>query len=785
MDYSKRYFQLLFFLYTTILLSQENKYIITGSVLNASNNTYVKDANIFIIDLKNNLVIRNTKSDSTGNFQISFDKGNYNLSVGHQNFEIHLIPINYAKFKNNTFNLGKIPLKPLDIKKLDEVVVTTKDFWSESKNNKRIYHIGNTLKDVAGSISNVLSYLPSISVDIDGTVQLRGKDPIVQINGRKSNLSKSEVLQMLPSDMIKRIEVVTRPSAKEAETAPIINIITDRKRKGLIGGVNFAFGVPSTTKGGLHLALNKETFNGYGLYGIKKENNIASSKKESIKTFNASSENLEVETNDNNKNSLNQFSEIQYEYLPNENSELVGNVSLFNKNNTLSTHGIRNTLSGDITQTTQINDAENNLFSIVTAHEYEHKFNSKREQLKVEVEYEFESRERSEEFSESSSTDNNFTTNAFDRLLSNEIELKSRYDWTIRNNGYLSIGYRFDLSTIDQEQFFLSTLNAASENNIAFTQFDNTLFGDYSNEFENIYFNIGFRLISTERNLSNQDSSESASKTFFNLLPQVNLEYEYGDNNEISLNYFNLLRQPRLSFLNSFNTSVDLQRIRIGNPDLKPQSTHTIELESFNEFEKSSLNTTLYTNFVRDIIQYASVFDAEGDVTISRPENIGRASTFGINLSYNMNSPKWLNSIIKLDGKYGTISDEDIKDNDFYRVNTSITNLIRLKSYKIELSWYYSPKNKVNFQTFQSSNQYFKFGVSKRVFKNKGNLVLSVLDPFNSGRVVQSINGSNFKYTNELRPNQRRFFLSLFVRFSSKSKFRNTHKNKREKGILE
>lgn len=785
MVYKNYYLLLILFFFTIMSFAQDSGYLITGKVLDETNKSPIKEANIYIIDLKKKLVIHTSKSDSLGKFQISFDKGNYNISIGNNDYEVRLIPIDYSKFNNNTLNLEDISLKPITATELEEVIIVAKDFRIENKKNRRIYHIGNKLKDVSGSMSNLLSYIPSVSVDIDGTVQLRGKEPIIQINGRKSNLSKSEALQMLPSDMIKRIEVVTRPSVKDGETEPVINIITDRKRKGIIGGINFAFGVPSTAKGGLHLALNKERINGYGLYGIKRENNISSTKEESIKVFNDNLENIEVETTNNNTSTTNQFGELQYEYLPNKNSELVGNVSVFNTNKSLSTTGLRNTFSEDIEQIDQLNDVDNKLFSIATETEYEHQFNSEKEQLKVELEYEYEAREKSEVFSESSLINNNFKTNSFDRLVSNEIEVKSRYDWTLKNDGYLSLGYRFDLSIIDEKQFFLSNLNnLLSENNIYYTQTGNTVYADYSKEYKNFYYNIGFRLVNTKRKLNDEDSAKSSTKNFLNLLPQISLEYDYGDSNEISLNYYSLLRHPRLNYLNSFNTSVDLQRIRIGNPDLLPQSTQTIELEFFNEFENASISTTLYTNFVKNIIQNASFYDSENDITISRPENIGKSTSFGIDFSYSLNSPRWLNTIIKLNGMYGNISSEAIGDSDFYRVNTSIINIVRLKSYKFEFSWFYTPKNKVNFQTFQRSNQYFKFGLSRRVLKNKGNLVLSVLDPFNSARIAQTIDGSNFEYESVIRPNQRRIFLSLFIRFSSKSRFRNTDKNKSEKGIL-
>lgn len=770
--------------------AQDQQYVVKGNVIDKNSDFPVEGAWVSVLDLKNNLIVNKVETEADGHFEISFDKGKYHISFASEKYETLMIPIKYSNFDNRIYEIGNVQLDPLAYTELDEVMVTTKDYRIENVRGKKIFHIGTGLKDVAGSMSNLLSYIPSVFVDIEGKVQLRGREPIIMINGRKSNLSKSDALQMLPSDMVKKIEIISNPSAREGETEPIINIITDKKRKGLIGGVNLAAGVPSTQKGGLHLALNKEKFSGYGLYGIKKENDIKSFSNEFLENNTENLNYLETENSNNVSNRLNHFGEIQYEYLPNERSELVGSVSIYTDDNKVAYTGQRvveeNAMIFD--EINQLSDNRAKTFSVSKEIEYEIKLNEDKDLFKAELEYEYEKKEKRENFLEDSSSQiQTNTSDSYDKFKGDELKLKMRYDQTLKNEAYFTVGYRLDRNVVSQDQTFeVNSLQSLSlENEVKYTQYDNTGFVDYSDEYKGVYYNFGVRLKHTNRVLNDNSTSENSKRNFLNVLPTINLSYEYGESNEISFNYYSLLSQPRLSYLNSFNTSTDVQRVRVGNPNLDPQLTHAFELEHFKEFENSTLSTTLYSNFTNDIIQYISTFQEDTNITISRPENIGRAKTFGVDFSYSLNSPKWLNTIVKLNGKYGTISNDERDSDEFYSLNTSLINIIRLKSYKLELSWFYSSPKQINFQLEEESNQYFKLGLSRRIFKNKGNLVLSVIDPFNTGRRIQKIKGSNFNYRNEFNPNQRRVFLSLFMRFSSKSKFRKTEKNVREKGILQ
>lgn len=762
-------------------------YTIKGNIIDKNSQNPIASSWVSILDLKNSQIINKVQSGIDGSFEINFKKGEYSISISLETYETLLLPINYSNFKERIYILPSVKLEPKSTV-IDEVVIIAKDFKIENDRGKKIYHIGNKLKDAAGSMSNLLSYIPSVFVDIDGKVQLRGREPIIMINGRKSNLSKSDALQMLPSEMVKKIEIISNPTAKEGETEPIINIVTDKKGRGLIGGINLSLAAPTTLKGGLHLALNKEKFNGYALYGIKREDGIKNYSNEFLEKKNMSYK--ETESSNNRTYATNHFGEMQYEYIPDKSSELVGSMSIYSGDNKTQYYGKRkieenSIMNNEISQTSD-NSVRN--FSLSNEIEYQKKLKDEKDLFKAEFEYEYEEKEKTEKFTENSSNlSQEYSSNSYDKYRGDELKLKMRYDMTLRNDAYFTVGYRLDGSIINQnQQFEASNINIGLlENDIKYSQYSHTGFVDYSNYFKGFYYNLGLSLKNTNRLLKDNILMLNSKRDFLNLLPNVTLSYEFDKNHEISFKYFSYLSQPRLSYLNSFNTSTDLQRISIGNPNLEPQKTHSFELAYMKEFKGSTITSTAYTNFTNDLIQVITNLEENTNIIISKPENIGKARTYGLDLSYSLTSPKWLNTIIKLNGQYGILSNNEIESSKFYSLNTAFINIVRLGTYNLELSWFFNTPKKINYQIKEDSNQYFKVGLSKRILKNNGNLVFSIIDPFNTGRRIQRINGSDYSYVNEFNPNQRRISLSLFLRFSSKSKFRATEKEVKEKGILQ
>ena len=220
---------------------------ITGTVIDTDSGKPLEFATLVLQDVRNPENVTGGITDENGTFEVSTPPGMFNISIEY---------ISYVTFKqerqlfrSNT-NLGTISLSP-DINQLQEVDVVAERTTVELRLDKKIYNVGKDLTVQGATVSDVLDNVPSVSVDVEGNVQLRGNDDVrILINGKPSaitGLNSTEALRQLPAESIEKVEVITSPSARyDAEgSGGIINIILRRsKLQGLNGAVTLNGGYP-------------------------------------------------------------------------------------------------------------------------------------------------------------------------------------------------------------------------------------------------------------------------------------------------------------------------------------------------------------------------------------------------------------------------------------------------------------------------------------------------------------------------------------------------------------
>ncbi|HBU78579.1 MAG TPA: TonB-dependent receptor, partial [Muricauda sp.] len=211
-------------------------------------------------------------TDLDGNFEIETAPGTYNIRVEFISYKTYS---KQGQTFNSDTNLGSITLSP-DVAQLAEVEVVGEKTTVEVRLDKKIYNIGKDLTTSGATISDALSNVPSVNVDIDGAISLRGNENVrILINGKPSALAgfgSTEALQQLPADAIEKVEVITSPSARyDAEgTAGILNIVLKREKTlGFNGSVNLYGGHP--TNGGITANANLRTnkFNFFTTVGYR------------------------------------------------------------------------------------------------------------------------------------------------------------------------------------------------------------------------------------------------------------------------------------------------------------------------------------------------------------------------------------------------------------------------------------------------------------------------------------------------------------------------------------
>ncbi|NNC69948.1 MAG: TonB-dependent receptor plug domain-containing protein, partial [Flavobacteriaceae bacterium] len=257
---------LFFFVYLTLFAqrpqpgeSQSQPVEIVGKVIDKETQQPLEYATIVLTSLRTKKVTGGL-TDKDGKFSVETNRGMYDISIEFISFKSYKLP-RQRIIKN--VDLGTISLE-VDSEALDEVEVIAEKTTVEIRLDKKIYNVGKDLTVSGGTVSDVLDNVPSVSVDVEGNVALRGNDNVrILINGKPSGLvglSSTDALRQLPAEAIEKVEVITSPSARyDAEgTAGILNIILRRsKLQGLNGAITLNGGYP--TSRGISGNLNYRT----------------------------------------------------------------------------------------------------------------------------------------------------------------------------------------------------------------------------------------------------------------------------------------------------------------------------------------------------------------------------------------------------------------------------------------------------------------------------------------------------------------------------------------------
>ena len=303
---------------------------ITGKVVDAKTNQALEYATV---------VLKNTKTqkisggitDEKGAFKISTPKGTYEISVEYISFKT--IKLAVQEISSNK-NLGTIKLTE-DASSLDEVFLIAEKSTVEIRLDKKIYNVGKDMTVKGGTASDVLDNVPSVDVDAEGTVSLRGSENVrILIDGKPSALvgiSGADALKQLPSDAIERVEVITSPSARyDSEgTAGILNIILRKgKASGFNGSVSVTVGDPKNYQTAVNLNLRSEKINVFSNFGYSDRGRPGIYNSDITYLSNSIIDSTRIENRDNERFRKGFNGNFGLEYYLNKKSSITGTIFL-------------------------------------------------------------------------------------------------------------------------------------------------------------------------------------------------------------------------------------------------------------------------------------------------------------------------------------------------------------------------------------------------------------------------------------------------------------------------
>ena len=643
-----------------------------------------------------------------------------------------------------------------------------------------------------GNVSDVLDNVPSVSVDVEGNVSLRGSENVrILIDGKPSalvGLDGTSALRQLPADAIERVEVITSPSARyDAEgTAGILNIILRKgKITGFNGSINPTIGNPAQY--GLSTNLNYRTkkFNIFTNTGYNYRNGPGNSSND-VTYFDkeANDPTREITGYLNEQRNYNRLrkglnTSFGLEYYLTERSSLLGNIVYRKSDGTNnSTNDVtRFDANKTLTETrNRLEKEESNSTTTQYSLNYTNKFNDTGHKLTVDLQY---SKSKQDEFS------NIFENNLFVEDNSTVQSSSSKliqidYVYPFGEGSQLEFGFKNDLDSRNSD-FIVNTSGVNPSDVLVFKQNISAIYGQFGKKIKKFSYLLGLRGEFTNIDIDLLNSQKSDKKEYSQFFPTLNIGYELTDDESITIGVSKRLRRPRSWFLNPFPSRTSETNIFVGNIDLDPTFTTAYDIGYLKKWSKITLNSSIYFQHSTGIFQFVN--QENGDIVngvpviIRSPVNLSSQDRYGIEFTTNYKVSKKVN----LSGSFNYFGFETVGEHngiDFGNKDASWSTRFNARvTLPAKIQW----QTRLSYRGAQNNAQSTRKGIfsanlafSKDLMKDNGTMVLNISDVLNS-RKRQGTSYTTFSETyGEFQWRQRQISLSFVYRFNQK-------KNQRQK----
>lgn len=770
---------------------------VSGKIIDNATKEPLEYATIVFTSLKSKKVTGGL-TNSMGEFAIEVKRGQYNISIEFISFKTYTIE---NKMINKDINLGTILLEE-DSETLGEVSIIAEKTTVEIKLDKKIYNVGKDLTVRGGTVSDVLDNVPSVSVDVEGNVALRGNENVrILIDGKPSGLvglSSNEALRQLPAEAIQKVEVITSPSARyDAEgTAGILNIILRRsKLQGLNGAITTNLGYPKSAGISGNLNFRTGDFNFFTTSGYRYRE-APGNAFTSTRYFNEIyDEDLDmiIDNPDTFLDETREFdrlrkgfnSNIGIEWYLSKTSSITASV-LFrqsdNESNTsnnifqIDENGVE---SRSFRFDPELEDDKTTQYSI----NYDKKFKNDGHRLTLDFQYEDSSEEENSLITQDGLNEEKVqTVEDQERIL-----LQTDYVLPLGENSQFEFGYRGnfnELSTdysVEDFEDGVFELNTDLSNNLMYKENINAIYSQFGSKVNKFSYLLGLRLETTRIEIDQFTSGDNKVKDYQSLFPTINLGYEFTEKQSLTLGYNRRIRRPRSRFINPFPSRSSATNLFQGNPDIDPSLSNGIDLGYLNRLGKLTLNSSIYYQHATDVFTFISedtgetttLNDQEVPVIRRTPINLSSNDRYGFEFTVTYNpSRKW-----RLNGNFNlfkSITKGDYNGQNFDADNTSwfvrVNNKVTLPG---EIDWqtrlfYRGPRESAQSKSkgIFSANLAF----SKDLFKEKASLAFNISDLFNSRKRETETFTPSFSGESEFQWRQRSYNLTFTYRFNQKKK---------------
>ncbi len=632
---------------TTLTYSQQKnitnkEYSITGRIFDESTKKPIEYSNVVLLNKSDNKIVTGTVTDKKGEFILKGIKpGNYNLNVQFVGYTTKKIKNILLSDSKTNLDLGKLYLKPSAIN-MQNVVVEGKRSPISYDLDKKVIDVSQMPTAMSGTAADVLENVPSVSVDIDGNVSLRGSTNFqVLIDGKPSVMDAQDALQQIPASAIKNIELITNPSAKydASGTAGVINIILKKNSNLGLSGIVDIMGGLNNKYGGSFMFQYKTPSISYNL-GVDFNRRFFPGTNSQQKQF-IIGDNTSYLNSDGNimwgRTLSGLRGGISFDLGENDNISLGGRYGArsFLRNSTLNYNQWSDTAPQILYYLNNTNHNHSGTFYDLNAN-YQHNFGPENNQLTAEL---FYRHRNNNEASASASTNNISLINGTKTTeLGPGSELRGKLDYTLPFNKdeVFSAGMEY-FSRLRQDINKLYIFDSTSYLYQFQPQFSNTndfnrtrfaAYSMFSNKWDSLGVQVGARAEYTYQLVKLAETNQQFSLNRWDFFPSIHSSYSLAGGTQIMASYTRRIERPDGGDLEPFYTWFDANNVRIGNPSLKPELIDSYELGYQTFIGKVSFSNDFYYRFTHNKMEDINSVYAE-NVTLRSIANVGTDYSLG------------------------------------------------------------------------------------------------------------------------------------------------------------
>ena len=758
---------------------------VNGIVQDAESHVPLQFVTVTLKDIDSGELVGDV-TDKKGQFELSVTEGRYYFIVESLSFKPFIIDV--LTIQQET-ELGVIELEQ-NVENLDEVELVVQSNLMDHTLTKKIYNASKDIANVGGNAVTVLENTPSVRIDDQGNISIRGNTALVLVDGKPygGQRSNADILSLIPASSISRVEIISQSAKYDSEGGGgILNIILKKRLlEGYNGTIEAHVGKPDNDGASAFVNYRTEKVN---VFSTASFNHLVRLKDTDIEQIflNDAREptgNFEQQRTDYRQRNSFLFN-LGSDFFVNEKNTVTASVMYTSNNKNYDSDLLLDDYQpvGQLVRTSLRDVDENTDESFLEAYlQYALKFNEKGHQLSADVKY---------DRSEGANDTDILNTELFpgggestQRYVKDEnvdnVYFRIDYALPLGDKSKLETGYKSNFRIYDND-FLSSNLNPNTRqfeiipdftSRISYDERINAFYANYGREFDRLSFSAGLRLEMTRTVIEETSVEESFENDYNDLFPSALITYSMKDQNFFSIGFARYIDRPTIAQLNPFNSFANERFILLGNPYLQPYYTNYYYLEYYHEFEKLSLNTALFysrsTDRIMSVLANTGLQTPDGfDIYTRVPINNGTLNFTGLELEATYNPSNKIRLYGILSPYYSDLSDTVDGAYDFgnwvlygnFRFLWKVTN-----TFRFNIDYIYQSAQQTAITELEEFN-YVNLSVSKDFFDGKSTLTFRANDLFYTKEArfnsleANTITNRNFIYDTQ-------FLLSFSYRFN-------------------